>query len=484
MNCGRPNSGGEMCFCSLLKRLEILAVIVLIWSPCLSSSVLSAKFAGTPPAGCRVEATDFNGWKAEQLSNEWVTLTIVPQLGGRLMQVTFAGHPFLFVNPQYKGKHFPPLLPGAKPAWYNYGGDKIWPMPEGSEDDQHWPGPIADSLDDGDYALTILSQESRCVVRLDGPPDPRTGLQYSREISIGGDSPEISFHAVMKNAATHPIRWSMQSVTQYDTADTKSQDDFNHAFFAATPANPQSAYLDGYHVRSGIADDPSFGVGNNWLIHSQFGLHYQYLQCEIWIDSPGDWLAVTDFASHFAMAERFHYEAGAEYPGKATVILYRNGSAIELDAKGHPAIRTTAEDALYYMEAEINSPLVSLAPGQTYALDTQWYPTRIGEGFVSVTRTALISSPLLFTRFVDGIEINGSFGVFFPGQIVAHFFDAHGSELATIPLRQVTPAEAVTLHQKLKALDGLDSISIRLVDRNGIDRGIIDKVLEFREGPA
>ena len=51
-----------------------------------------------PP--CYIRSTQFEGWKAEEMSNEWVQLMIVPQLGGRLMQVTFAGHPYLFVNPK------------------------------------------------------------------------------------------------------------------------------------------------------------------------------------------------------------------------------------------------------------------------------------------------------------------------------------------------------------------------------------------------
>src|SRR5713101_660922 len=84
-------------------------------------------------------------------------------------------------------------------SWFNYGGDKLWPLPEGHGDEQHWPGPVADQLDDGAYDLKTISQAPACAVRLDGPVDPRTGLQYSREISLRSDSPEILFHAVMKN---------------------------------------------------------------------------------------------------------------------------------------------------------------------------------------------------------------------------------------------------------------------------------------------
>ena len=64
-----------------------------------------AKTEARPAASspCRVEPADYRGWQAQQISNHWVQLTIVPQNGGRLMQVTFAGHPYFFVNPKYAG---------------------------------------------------------------------------------------------------------------------------------------------------------------------------------------------------------------------------------------------------------------------------------------------------------------------------------------------------------------------------------------------
>jgi len=97
-----------------------------------------------------VQSATFQGWKGEELVNDWVRLAIVPQLGGRLMQVEFGGHRYLFVNPKYKGKYFPPTESGQKREWFNYGGDKLWPLPEGHGEGQ-WPGPFADQLDDGEY---------------------------------------------------------------------------------------------------------------------------------------------------------------------------------------------------------------------------------------------------------------------------------------------------------------------------------------------
>jgi hypothetical protein len=420
----------------------------------------------TATTGCDVSDATHEGLPAVRIANRWVELILVPKLGGRLMQVKFAGHAYLFENPQLKGKYFPPLGPGEKTRWYNYGGDKIWPMPEGNEDAQHWPGPIADALDDGDYKATVVSRSPQCVVRMEGPTDQRTGLQYSREITLGADSPEISFHAVMKNISTRPIEWSMQSVTQYDTA--AADGDYNHDFWAFTPANPKSAYLDGFHVRSGLADDPSFSVAGGL-----FRLHWLYLQNEVWIDSPGNWLAVVDRAAGYAMVERFRYHPDGEYPGKASVIFYKNGPAVEMNEHGRPEIRISSDDAPFYMEAELNSPMAKLAPGETYAMDTKWYPARAGKGFSGVADAGVILEPLLATRTAEGVRVSGSFGVFFPGRLVAHFLDKSDVELGSLPLGNAEPTEILNSNEEVKTPAGTERVRISIEDAQGKDRGVL-----------
>ncbi len=95
-----------------------------------------------------MESVDYKGWQAQQISNRWVQLIIVPQNGGRLMQVRFNGHAYLFVNPKLAGKYMPP----SEDKWFNYGGDKFWLLPEGDDDEQHWRG-NSDLLDDGEFTF-------------------------------------------------------------------------------------------------------------------------------------------------------------------------------------------------------------------------------------------------------------------------------------------------------------------------------------------
>ena len=98
---------------------------------------------------------------------------------------------------------------------------------------------------------------------------------------------------------------------------------------------------------------PGFSFENGLV-----ALNYRFLEYELWFDTQHSWLAVADAATQYAMVERFQVQDGKEYPGKATVIFYTNGSE-------------PPEEPLYYMEAEINSPMVRLQPGETYAIDTE-----------------------------------------------------------------------------------------------------------------
>jgi hypothetical protein len=420
---------------------------------------------------CQIRSTTFEGWAADEISNEWLQLTIVRQLGGRLMQVNFAGHAYLFVNPKYKGQYIPPAQ--ANGHWINYGGDKVWALPEGRSDEQHWASVTSDILDDGVYELKIISQAPVCTVRLDGPADPVTGLQYSRDISLGADSPRISFHTIMKNSTGHSIRWSMQTVSQYNTSDAHNLAEYNRNFWAFAPINPASEYFNSHQVVSGLADDPSFSVSGGL-----FKLHWLYLENEVWLDSTAGWLAVVDGDSQFAMVERFRFMKGMEYPGKATVIFYKNGARVDLDENGRPVLRSTdVENTPYYMEAEVNSPIVDLQAGESYAMDTSWWPTRADGQLRDVTDAGIVLSPIAVTVSNGSIALAGSFGVFFTGKLQAYLYDLQGLRQQVIDLQSVEPQTRVDLHREIKPGQQTGRVSIHLIDDQGVDRGSLGEVV-------
>jgi hypothetical protein len=203
-------------------------------------------------------------------------------------------------------------------------------------------------------------------------------------------------------------------------------------------------------------------------------LHWLYLQSEVWVDSPGNWLAVVDGAAHYAMVERFPHVEGAEYPGRATVIFYKNGPSLELDDKGIPYVtNSNPQDRLHYMEAEVNSPMAQLRPSETYAFDTHWFPTRMGKEFKTVMEAGVVGSSLEVSSTLGGVLLSGQFGVFLPGRLEARLFDKHGAPLANVPLQAVSPSELVDLHAEIKVPAETARVSLHVIDSQGKDQGLL-----------
>lgn len=435
----------------------------------LATAQAAAEKNSAARGSCQIETVDYKGWHAQQLSNSWVKLIVVPQNGGRLMQVIFAGHPYLFVNPQYEGKYLPP----DEERWFNYGGDKLWLLPEGDDDEQHWRG-NSDLLDDGQYTFQVHSSEQRCEIDLASPADPRTGIQILRTIRLEGDSPRIQFHAVVKNISGHTVEWSVQSVSQYDTADASQRSRQNRDFWTFTAANPSSGYLNRYHVRSGPAEPHTVSIRDDGL----FTLRYAYIARELWIDSHDGWLAVVDGSTRYAMVERFRYDEAKSYPGKASVIFYTNGPELHWDAEGLPAL-TSGEDRIapFYLEAELDSPLVRLFPGETFNFDTEWFPARAGSEFHGATDAGVIVNPLQAVALETGkLRLSGSFGVFFSGKLVAHLYNRHGAALGSVAVGDVDPTELTSLAMEIPATGNPGRVSLHLEDKNGVDRGALGEV--------
>ncbi len=125
------------------------------------------------------------------------SVDVVPQNGGRLIQVSFRRTSNICSSIHNWREN---ISRPTNDKWFNYGGDKLWLLPEGNDDEQHWVG-NSDILDDGPFTFRKLSEGKQCEIELTGPADPQTGIQFSRTIRLDSDSPRIRFHASMKNVS-------------------------------------------------------------------------------------------------------------------------------------------------------------------------------------------------------------------------------------------------------------------------------------------
>jgi hypothetical protein len=127
------------------------------------------------------------------------------------------------------------------------------------------------------------------------------------------------------------------------------------------------------------------------------------------------------------------------------------------------------------MEAEVNSPMAELKSGETYEMQTNWFPTRIAGRITNVADGGVIAGAITALATSDGVMISGSIGVFFPGKVVAHFEDRTGTEIKSVELMSVTPQAAAELRQEIKMQGAPKRVAIHLVDDQGKDRGSLGK---------
>lgn len=84
--------------------------------------------------------------------------------------------------------------------------------------------------------------------------------------------------------------------------------------------------------------------------------------------------------------------------------------------------------------------------------------------------------PLQATIADGKVKLSGSFGVFFKGHLVAHFYDQHGASIGVVQVADVSPAEPVTLESQVTPPARPSRVSLHLDDESGLDRGALQEV--------
>jgi hypothetical protein len=118
-----------------------------------------------------------------------------------------------------------------------------------------------------------------------------------------------------------------------------------------------------------------------------------------------------------------------------------------------------------------------LRPGESCDLETEWFPTRVGSEFHGVSDAGILIRPLQATRLENGkVKLSGTFGVFFSGRLVAHFYNEHGASLGTMPIADVSPSDEVSLEVEVAPQGKPGRVSLHLEDSNGVDRGSLQEI--------
>jgi hypothetical protein len=410
------------------------------------------------------QPSTYKGWKAHVLKNDFVRLHIVPEIGGRVIQFALGEKEFFWVNPALTGKTSPKTGLGPDGGWLNYGGDKLWPAPQGWDNDQQWPGPPDAVLDGQPYRVdTGLDSAS---IRLTSRDDPRSGIRFSRRIRLHPRSTRVSIEATMTNIDDKPRRWGIWAHTQLD-AGLPGSDDYNRLMRAWCPINPRSHFDRGYEVIFGEKDNPSFDVD---VERGLMKVSYQYKVGKIGLDSDAGWVATVDGRKGDVFVQRFKFEPDKAYPDGSSVEFWHNGVGRIFAYNEWMQMPADRDENPYVFESEVLSPYARMRSGESHTWRYDWYACRIGGDFpvVDCSEAGIVSEQLTCLQQGGRMRLRGRFGVFHPGRLVLEACDAKGVVLATeLLVPAATPLKPVVLDRSLELPAVASSVALILQNTEG-----------------
>jgi uncharacterized protein DUF4380 len=438
----------------------------------------STRLAMAAPAfsfSAKIEKTQYKGWNVYRLSNGIVSLMVAPDIGGRAIQLQLGEQEFFFVNRDLAGKVLPPEQNNLKAGWANYGGDKVWPAPEGWMNDSEWPSIPYYVLDGSKFnAEVVANTPDEAAVRVTSPGDPRTGVQFVRTFHVQAGTSRIKVDQVMRNISQRQIRWGIWHLIQNDASDAHDPSKPNPELYMYVPLNPRSRYPLGYYNPYGDPRHPSYEVlhGGHML-----RIHYLYRVGKAAADSDGGWYAVVNGQKNIGLVENFNYFPATEYPDGASVETWNDGPGMISRGPFDQTLPDDPKKTPYFLESEVLSPYARLDPGDEYSFPVYWSPTRVPNPVRNAVWAGVISEPLSAKMEAGHVTLRGVFGVFTPGTLEGTVYSVMGEELAHETLMAVDPREVVRLDKSIALPPDAFRVSVYVKDAGGENRGFLGNVI-------
>ncbi|MGH9328067.1 MAG: DUF4380 domain-containing protein [Terriglobia bacterium] len=423
------------------------------------------------PSTAKIEKTKYNDWDVYRLSNGIISLYIAPQLGGRAIQLELGEQGLFFVNKTLAGKVLPEAENNAKSGWANYGGDKVWPAPEGWMNDEEWPSIPYYILDGSKFAFAVVKEApDEVAVRVTSPPDPRTGVEFERTFHVVAGSTRVTVKQVMKNISERQIRWGIWHVLQADAADANDPTKPNPELYMYVPVNPRSMFPKGYYIAYGDPRHPSYRLIDDGHM---LRVHYLYHVGKVALDSSEGWYAIVNGQKNIGYVENFNWFHGSAYPDNASVESWNDGPGTVSRRPYFHTLPDDPEKTPYFLEAEVLSPYARLDPGGQYEFTVHWSPTSVTNPIVKAVWAGAVSQPLAASPEGSEVKLKGAFGVFVPGELVANFYNVPGEVLGEQTLQPVDPRQVVRLDKTISLPADAFRISIFVRDAEGNNRGYL-----------
>lgn len=274
-----------------------------------------------------------------RIENPCCAVEIVPEWGGRLMGFRFQGRNLLFANPLFS-EGAP--SDAQKGGWFNYGGEKIWPAPQGWDDPQRqWAGPPDPVLDGGVYQVVDQTEDS---VSLASPIDPKTGLQIFRTIHLVPKEARVEISATFRNHADEHRKWSIWPVVQVAIP--------TGACEATVPVAGGT-----WRILHGLVNNPQFVQEGEML-----RVRYQRLVGKVGVSAPADWAAFSDLERGIVLVARAESPMEGAFPDAMPVQIWTSGRGAFYSRGALKVMSDDERENPRYLELELFSPMAMIPP--------------------------------------------------------------------------------------------------------------------------
>lgn len=456
-----------------------------------------AAFSQTNKTVSKIDNYNDWGWNNVLVAkNKYISIAVVPDAAGRILEFNLGETPSLWVNPKLLGKSFTPNEAVKMEDWRNFGGYRLVPIPvdnfainsEG-EKTKRWPPPaiIGDSPynfkvstnQKGFQTIEVSSGIQELPVPLfdyksksfSTPKQIDEQFQYKRSLHIEEGKSLVYIKHSLLNTGDKSIERGLKITSQHPGRSKPELEDGEN-FMAFIPIDENHKLPNGEQFEITATaqsrwnfinrnrfpidkNNPSdiekyFNHGTNWkgeVSPGIYELHYDYnLMGGLRIIASKSWMCFVDKLNKTAFVkifepynEKFNYEYGVNAE------IYNSG------------LETG------YLETEIKTPIYNLKPNENFDyLEIQGAAKIESTPILDVNKTGVITKKLNFNKVTN--EVIGSYGVFIEGKVVLHLKNNLGVIIEEIELGNVNPIEAFSFKKCIKKKLDIAKIELYLVD--------------------
>ncbi|QHI39240.1 hypothetical protein IMCC3317_46450 [Kordia antarctica] len=465
-------------------------IIILISVSCLAQeSVTETVFV----------AENYKGWNWENVhvaKNKYISLAVVPDAAGRILEYNLGETPSLWINPKLLGKQFPATDEVKQNEWRNFGGYRLVPLPyencsvdKDGNRGKRWPPPAI--IGDAPYKVVTGKNElgfktievtsdvqALPVPKFFGnkgfvyPTEIEEELQYARTLYITTTSSLVYIDHTLKNVGEKPVKRGIMISSQHVSETTEGeQDGENYRVYIPFDKNIKLPNGEQYEIttnpdarwryinrnrfkldkKNPEHTEKYYNHGTNWngeVAPGIFEIEYDYnLMAGFHMIASDSWLCYVNKKNNTAFAKIMEpYDSKLEYDHGLNNAIFCSG------------LETG------YIETEVKTPLYNLAPSKSFTYREIKGAAKIENAPVlNVNLAGITTQKLTFDKALN--TISGTYGVFHEGFATAYVMD-NDTVLEKIQLQAVNPLAVFRLHMEGENLSKASSIQLVIVDTN------------------